>query len=170
MMESFYSSTDHFSIEPALMMALFGCAILLFDFMIFPDPRQRKWLLIFVVLAEGFTGFGLFKQTAYVADKGAITIAFGGSLQIDDFSIFFNWLFLIAALVVAIVSYQYLENAGEHHGEHGSQAPRHHQEAGLADAETGQILQIGRQQRRRGQQHQPHHEHQHHAAEEIAVL
>ena len=35
------------------MLALFGCAILLFDFLIFPDPRQRKWLLIFVALAGG---------------------------------------------------------------------------------------------------------------------
>ena len=55
----FYTATDHFSIIPAVMLALFGCAILLFDFMIFPDPRQRKWLLIFVALAEAFTGYGL---------------------------------------------------------------------------------------------------------------
>ena len=38
----------------------------------------------------------------------------------DDFSIFFNWLFLIAAVIVSVVSYQYLENAGEHHGEYYS--------------------------------------------------
>ena len=63
MIDSLYSGADHFSIVPAIMMALFGCAILLFDFLIFPDPRQRKWLLIFVVLAEGFTAYGLIKQT-----------------------------------------------------------------------------------------------------------
>jgi NADH-quinone oxidoreductase subunit N len=39
---------------------------------------------------------------------------------VDDFSIFFNWLFLIAAVIVSVVSYQYLENAGEHHGEYYS--------------------------------------------------
>ena len=66
----FYTSNDHFTIIPALMMALFGCAILLFDFMIFPDPRQRKWLLIFVVLAEGFAGFGLYKQQAWLSLNG----------------------------------------------------------------------------------------------------
>jgi NADH-quinone oxidoreductase subunit N len=121
MTESFYTSGDHFTIIPALMMALFGCAILLFDFMLFPDPRQRKWLLIFVVLAEGFTGFGLVKQTLWLAaNAGRPLQGFQGSVTVDGFSIFFNWIFLVAALIVAIVSYQYLENAGEHHGEYYS--------------------------------------------------
>ena len=40
----YYTANDHFTIIPAVMLALFGCAILLFDFWIFPDPRQRKWL------------------------------------------------------------------------------------------------------------------------------
>ena len=62
-MSQFYTSADHFTIIPAVMLALFGCAILLFDFLIFPDPRQRKWLVIFVALAEGFTGYGLYQRT-----------------------------------------------------------------------------------------------------------
>ena len=117
----FYTSMDHFSIIPALMLALFGCAILLFDFLIFPDPRQRKWLLIFVALAEGFTGFGLFRQTAWLSTNGMAELSgFGGSVTVDGFSIFFNWIFVVAAILVAIVSYQYLEIAGEHHGEYYS--------------------------------------------------
>jgi len=119
MIESLYTAKDHFSIVPALMLALFGCAILLFDFLIFPDPKQRKWLLIFVVLGEGFTGFALVKQMSWIASNGTIE-AFNGSVVVDDFSIFFNWLFLIAAVIVSVVSYQYLENAGEHHGEYYS--------------------------------------------------
>jgi NADH-quinone oxidoreductase subunit N len=39
-------------------------------------------------------------------------------VTVDGFSIFFNWIFLIAALIVAVVSYKYLEIAGEHHGEY----------------------------------------------------
>ena len=66
-MSQFYTTADHFSIIPAIMLALFGCAILLFDFLIFPDPRQRKFLLIFVVLAELFTGFGLYRQQVWLA-------------------------------------------------------------------------------------------------------
>jgi NADH-quinone oxidoreductase subunit N len=119
MIESLYSGTDHFSIVPALMMALFGCAILLFDFLIFPDPRQRKWLLIFVVLAEGFTGYALLRQLVYISN-GMPLVGFGGSVTIDNFSIFFNLIFLVSALIVSVVSYRYLENAGEHHGEYYS--------------------------------------------------
>ncbi len=118
-MSQFYTSTDHFTIIPAVMLALFGCAILLFDFLIFPDPRQRKWLLIFVALAEAFTGYGLFRQQVWIASQGAL-VGFNGSVTIDGFGIFFNWIFLVAALVVALVSYKYLEIAGEHHGEYYS--------------------------------------------------
>ena len=119
MIDSFYSANDHFTIIPAVMLALFGCAILIFDFVLFPDPRQRKWLLIFVVLAEGFTGFGLFRQQAFIASSGPLD-GFHGTVMVDGFSVFFNWIFLVAALIVAVVSYRYLENAGEHHGEYYS--------------------------------------------------
>jgi NADH-quinone oxidoreductase subunit N len=119
MIESFYTGTDHFTIIPAVMLALFGCAILIFDFVLFPDPRQRKWLLIFVVLAEGFTGYGLLKQEVWIAANGPLQ-GFHESVTVDGFSIFFNWIFLVAALIVSIVSYKYLENAGEHHGEYYS--------------------------------------------------
>jgi NADH-quinone oxidoreductase subunit N len=118
-MSQYYTATDHFAIIPAVMLALFGCAILLFDFLVFPDPRQRKWLLIFVALAEGFTGFALFRQSSYLAANGLSELTgFQGSVTVDGFGIFFNWIFVIAAMIVAVVSYKYLEIAGEHHGEY----------------------------------------------------
>jgi NADH-quinone oxidoreductase subunit N len=117
-MNLFYSSTDHFVLVPAIMLALFGCAILLFDFLVFPDPRHRKYLLFFLILGEAFAGFGLWKQEANLA-AGAIE-AFHGSLVADGFSIFFNWIFIAATLIVAIVSYKYLEIEGEHHAEYYS--------------------------------------------------
>ncbi|MBI2681176.1 MAG: NADH-quinone oxidoreductase subunit N [Candidatus Solibacter usitatus] len=118
-MSQFYTSTDHFVLIPAIMLALFGCAILLFDFLVFPDPRQRKWLLLFVVLGLGFTGFGLWRQQMFLNANGLTELtAFQGSLTIDRFALFFNWIFEIASLIVAIVSYAYLEIEGEHHGEY----------------------------------------------------
>ena len=75
-MSQFYTSADHFSIEPAIILALFGCAILLFDFLVFPSPRQRKWLTLLVILAESFAGFGLWRYWAFHPLRGP----FGGVL------------------------------------------------------------------------------------------
>jgi NADH:ubiquinone oxidoreductase subunit 2 (subunit N) len=116
-MNPFYTSQDHFVLVPAVMLALFGCAILLFDFIVFPDPRQRKYLLFFLALGEGFAGFGLWNQQANLAANGPLQ-AFHGALIMDGFSIFFNWIFIAATLIVAIVSYKYLEIEGEHHAEY----------------------------------------------------
>ena len=44
-MNQYFTGNDYFALVPAVMMALFGSAILLFDFIVFPDPRQRKYLV-----------------------------------------------------------------------------------------------------------------------------
>jgi NADH-quinone oxidoreductase subunit N len=120
----FYTLTDHFTIIPAIMLALFGCAILLFDaipWLGFADPRQRKFLLIFLVIAEGLACLGLWRQHSYLAGGGIGEVTgFHGAITIDGFSIFFNLMFVVAALIVAVVSYKYLEIAGEHHGDYYS--------------------------------------------------
>jgi NADH-quinone oxidoreductase subunit N len=118
-MSQYYTALDHFALIPAIMLALFGCALFLFDFLVFPEPRQRKWLLIFVALGVAFAGWGLWRQQNFLSaqDVGQFT-AFNGAVTIDGFALFFNWIFLAASLIVAIVSYRYLEIAGEHHGEY----------------------------------------------------
>ncbi|HLK66483.1 MAG TPA: NADH-quinone oxidoreductase subunit N [Bryobacteraceae bacterium] len=113
-----YSLIDHFSIMPAVMLALFGCAILLFDNFPFVGPLfpDRKYLPSFVILAEILTGIALYKQTAWLAEYGQTSLAgFQGSVTVDGFGIFFNWIFVVAAIIVALVSYKYLEVTGEHH-------------------------------------------------------
>ncbi|MCX6621805.1 MAG: NADH-quinone oxidoreductase subunit N [Acidobacteria bacterium] len=118
-MSEFYTSTDHFVLIPALMLALFGCFVLLVDFLIFPEPRHRRYVLIFVALAEVFTGAGLWKQQSYLSSQGLASVtAFHGSLTLDGMAIFFNWIFIAAALLVSLVSYRYLETEDEHHGEY----------------------------------------------------
>ncbi len=118
-MNQFYTTNDHFVLIPAIMLAMFGCAILLFDFLIFPEAKQRKWLLLFVVLAEIFTGAGLWRQQAFLTAQGLQDLtAFRGTLTIDGLALFFNWIFVAATLIVALISYKYLEVEGEHHGEY----------------------------------------------------
>ena len=61
-MSVYYSSTDHFVLLPVILLALFGCATLLFDFWVFPEPRQRRLLVWFLVLGEAFAGIALWRQ------------------------------------------------------------------------------------------------------------
>lgn len=118
-MSAYYTATDHFVLLPAIMLALFGCAVLIFDFWVFPSAKQRKWLLLFVMLGLAFTGTALWRQYDFLRTSGLPELtAFQGSLTIDGFALFFNWIFLASSLIVALVSYKYLEIEGEHHGEY----------------------------------------------------
>jgi NADH-quinone oxidoreductase subunit N len=118
-MSQFYTSTDHFVLVPAIMLALFGCAVLLFDFFLFPEPKQRKYLIFFVALGIAFTGGALWRQHVFLAANHIDKLtAFGGALTIDAMALFFNWIFLAASLIVALISYNYLEIEGEHRGEY----------------------------------------------------
>ncbi|MCW5981259.1 MAG: NADH-quinone oxidoreductase subunit N [Bryobacteraceae bacterium] len=118
-MSEFYTATDHYVVVPAIMLALFGCAVLLFDFWMFPQARHRKYLLLVLIGGEIFTGVHLWRQGNFLSAQGlSELVAFRGSLVLDGFSLFFNWIFVAATIIVAIASYRYLEIEGEHHGEY----------------------------------------------------
>ena len=116
-MSEYYTSTDHFVLLPALLMALFGCAILLFEFLIGPAAKQRRWFLALAFVGYAFIGRALWMQQVALS-SGAPLVAFKGSLAIDGFSLLFNWIFLITSAIVLLMSYRYLEIEGENHGEY----------------------------------------------------
>ncbi|HET8546563.1 MAG TPA: NADH-quinone oxidoreductase subunit N [Bryobacteraceae bacterium] len=104
-MNQFYTATDHFALLPAIMLALFGCAVLLFDFFVFQTREMRRWLVPFAITGLVFTGVSLVRQGQYIATTPAGEIAaFKGSLVIDRFALFFNWLFLAASALVLAIS------------------------------------------------------------------
>ncbi|MBI5084466.1 MAG: NADH-quinone oxidoreductase subunit N [Acidobacteria bacterium] len=117
-MNLYYTSTDHFVLLPAILLALFGCATLLFDFLVFPDPRQRRWLLICLVLGEACAGIRFWRQQEFLNAYGGELTAFNGALTVDQFGLFFQWIFLATTLIVGLISYKYLEVREEHHGEY----------------------------------------------------
>ncbi len=105
----FYTSNDHFTIIPAVMLALFGCAILLFDSLPgLPRPAAAQMAADFrdrwrkASPASACTA----SMTCLTANGISEFAGFHGSVTVDGFGIFFNWIFLVAALVVAVVSYQ----------------------------------------------------------------
>src|SRR5689334_11153150 len=118
-MSPFFTESDNFALIPALLMTLFGCAALLFDFLFFDSPFRQKLRPAIVIVAEAFIGVAIFRQQSFLASSGLPNLtALSGAVSIDGFSIFFNWIIVIATLVVALVSYKYLDYTGENHTEY----------------------------------------------------
>jgi len=108
-LSAFYTATDHFTLLPAILLALFGCVALFF-------PKMSG--LFSLVLGEVFAGIALWRQLNYLQDSGLSIQAFQGSLVVDGLSLFFNFLFVATGLLCGLISYRYLEVEGEHHGEY----------------------------------------------------
>src|SRR5712692_6169584 len=120
-MSEFFTPIDYFLLRPAIMLALFGCGILLVDnSFFFPTPKQRKYgPLALAIIGLLLTGVVLLRQQIALAADGLTEVqGFQGSLTLDGFALFFNWIFLLAALIVVVVSYKYLDIEGEQHGEY----------------------------------------------------
>jgi NADH-quinone oxidoreductase subunit N len=116
-MSQYYTATDHFVLLPALMLAMFGCFVLLFDFL-FRPAEKPKWLLILTFIGIICTGVALWKQQATLGPDVNEIVAFGGTLVVDRFALFFNWMFLAATALVALTSYRTLEIDREPVGEY----------------------------------------------------
>jgi NADH-quinone oxidoreductase subunit N len=116
-MNDLYTATDHFVLLPAIMLALFGCALLLFEFLLPAGRNPRRWLLVLALAGLAFTGRSLWLQQAAI-NTGVEYTAFRGALVADGFSLLFNWIFLACSAIVLLISYRYLEIEGEHHAEY----------------------------------------------------
>jgi len=110
---NFFTPIDRFALSPAIVLAMFGCAVFLFDFLVPRTPKGQRYHLAYVVLGLGCTGWALFNQQAYLGEQHLPEIAaFSGALVIDRLSLFFNWIFLIASLIVSLVSYKLPRDRG----------------------------------------------------------
>ena len=103
-------ATDSLFILPEAMLGLFGLAILLTDF--FLAPNQKSWNSLTAFLGVAFSGALLFEVA------GQNRPAFGNSILIDPFFIFFSALFLASTALVILLSVRYMEIEGEQHGEY----------------------------------------------------
>src|SRR6202521_5462462 len=104
---------DFFLILPEVELALFGRAILLFDFML--GAKDKTGNAVFAMLGVFFSGISLYRLR--VLGPEAVG-GFSGSLIVDPFFIFFGMLFLIATALVILLSVRYLQIENEHHGEY----------------------------------------------------
>ena len=103
-MSQFYTSSDNFVLIPAQLMVLFGCAALLFDFLVFDYPFWRKLRPTLVVAAEIIIGWSLWRQKDWLATNGLQNLSgLSGAVTIDGFSLFFNWIVVVATAAFLVV-------------------------------------------------------------------
>ena len=109
-MSEYYTAADHLVVLPALLLAVFGCLVLLADAFTARSAHRMKLLLALVGSGFVLAAFALMRQQQELnASTLTELTAFHGSLTIDRFAMFFNWIFLAAGAIVALVSFRMLE-------------------------------------------------------------
>lgn len=107
-MSQFFQIQDIGAITPELELVAFGMFLLIFDLLI-PDKRVLGLIALAGIAISGVFLFRL-RNTDFSA--------YGGVLALDPFSIFFKFIFLIAAALSIAISLKYLDIERENHGEY----------------------------------------------------
>jgi len=104
---------DSMFILPEAMLGLFGLAILLTDF--FLARNQKSWNAFTAMLGVGFSAASLYSMYGIASQNRT---AFGNSIIIDPFFIFFSALFLASTALVILLSVRYMDVESEQRGEY----------------------------------------------------
>jgi NADH-quinone oxidoreductase subunit N len=115
MVAPFFHSSDYQAIKPEILLAMFGLAILLFDFLL---EKRDKYMNAVTALA-GLALAGLKLGMYWFALGGQAYHGFGGAFRLDSFAIFAKLIIIIATALVVLLSVKYLEienaNLGEYY-------------------------------------------------------
>ena len=117
MWAAFFTKSDYVAIVPEILVAIFGLAILVLDFAMFRDKRDKFWNAIFALAGVGFAGY----QLIVLWNKRAGLPAYPGfeqRISVDSFSIFLQLIILAATALVILISMRYLEIEEAHLGEY----------------------------------------------------
>ena len=114
----FMGSPEYLLALPMIMLTLFGLGILIIDLLLPEEWKVVNAWAAFIGLV--FTAAAVHKIQLGFAAAGSSVIgrsAYQGSLVVDNFAVFFFYLFLAAAAITVLISVRYLEIEREHHGE-----------------------------------------------------
>src|SRR5437764_15324792 len=98
-MPQFFQMQDIGAIVPELELAVFGMFLLIFDLLI----KEKRYLGYISLGGIAISGFFLYRL------RGIEFSAYGGSLVLDPFSIYFKLIFLLAAALSIAISLKYLD-------------------------------------------------------------
>ena len=117
-----FSATDYLLALPITLLTLFALAILLFDLWL---PAEDKWLnAVIAMTGVGFSAAAIWNPfrpgiLSYLDEHGvAGHLAFGNTMIVDRFAIYFWYLFLAGTAIAILMSVRYLETEHENHGEY----------------------------------------------------
>ncbi len=113
-----YNAIDHLALLPAILMALFACAIMLLDVLSPWAKDSRRGNVFFSLLAMAFVAYSLVLQIRVVSRAPGFAVpAFQGSLVIDPLSLFTSCLVWFSTAILLLSAYRYLEIVHEHRSE-----------------------------------------------------
>src|SRR5260370_28354915 len=111
---AFFQPRDYVAIVPEIIVALFGCGILMLDFML--EKRHRYVDAVLALIGLLFAGIRL--EWSWTGFPGGLPYAgYEGRFTLDHFAIFLKFIILIATALVVLISSRYLEIERAHFGE-----------------------------------------------------
>jgi NADH-quinone oxidoreductase subunit N len=116
----FFHSPDYTLALPMVMLALFGCGILIIDLLL-PDESKvfNAWAAFVGLIFSAIAVYNV--HSAFWAQRAGLDVigfhGFNNTILVDRFAIYFFYLFLAAAMITVLASAHYLEVEKEHHGE-----------------------------------------------------
>ena len=114
-MGQFFNLQDLGAIAPELELMLFGMILLIADLLV----ENKKWLGIIGLGGIAWSGYFLVRMLLQFNAQDLRSVnAYSNLLVVDQFSMFFKLLFLVAAALTIIISLKYLDVEREHHGEY----------------------------------------------------
>ena len=108
------SRRDSFFVLPEAILAFFGLGTLLLDFLL--TKSEKLWNSLTAMIGVIMSSASLFVMLREM--KGQSYAAFGNSIIIDPFFIFFGFIFLASTALVILISVKYMEIEREQHGEY----------------------------------------------------
>ena len=111
-----FSAADFHVLKPVILLCLFGCGILVTDAFLIRNRADRWKNAIPALAAQVAVAASLVQHLGDVRSGGAFS-GLNGSMQVDGFAVFFNWLFVLAASLAIVISARYMGAEGEHRGE-----------------------------------------------------
>lgn len=117
MLSEFFSPVDFLVLKPVILLALFGVGVLLTDLLL--EEGQRYLSALTALVGIGFAAVQMWLIQSEMSAAGITEMeAFRGAILLDQFGIFFIWIFLISSAIAILIAIRYLEIEQEHHGEH----------------------------------------------------